>query len=311
MKIGNRVIGPGEPCYIIAEIGINHNGSKDTAKLLIRAAQASGADAVKFQKRLLPRCVPEHMRDKPKVLQDGTTTTYLEYKEGLEFSTTEYIELADYAHSLGLDFGVSVWDTVSPHWAADLGVYPEKGGDVLPCKIDFLKIPSAAMADEAIVHHTATRGLPFIWSTGMYSLSEILVTRDWLYGYTFNNWGVLHCNSSYPADPSELNLRVIPAWRRNSLFRGHAIGYSGHEVGLAPTVAAAVLGADIIERHITLDRSMWGSDHSASVEPQGFTRLVNDIRTIEAALGDGNKVVYPSELKKKESLVSTPLTKGS
>ena len=169
--------------------------------------------------------------------------------------------------------------------------------------VDFLKLPSAAIADEPIVHHTASRGLPFFWSTGMYDLSQIRITAGWLEAYGFDNWGVMHCNSSYPASPEELNLRVIQAWQRYSIFGRHPVGYSGHEVGLAPTIAAVALGADVVERHITLDRAGWGSDQSASVEPGGFRRLVNDIRTVEAALGDGEKVVYDSEASKKESLV--------
>ena len=291
MKIGDRSIGPGHPCYIIAEVGINHNGSLEIAKRLLQAAADANVDAVKLQKRLLPRAVPSAMRDTPKVLQDGTTTTYLAYKEGLEFSIEQYKELYDLAHSLGLDFGASVWDTVSPHALTDSFV------------VDFLKLPSATIADEPIVHHTATRGVPFFWSTGMYEMGQIGRTAEWLDEYGFDNWGVFHCNSSYPAKPEELNLRVIAEWSDYTMFRGHPIGYSGHEVGLATTVAAVALGANMVERHITLDRSSWGSDHASSVEPQGFARLVSDIRAVESAMGDGKKVVWPSEESKKNSLV--------
>ena len=309
MKINEKTIGNGYPTYIIAEVGINHNGSLGIAKQLIQAASSAGVDAVKFQMRLLPRAIPPFMREQPKTLEDGTVVTYLEYKELLEFSTDEYYELADEAHGLGLDIGVSVWDTVSPHRAADMAY---RDGEVGPPVFDFLKLPSAAIADEPIVHHAATRGLPFFWSTGMYGMDQIETTTNWLEEYGSTNWGVFHCNATYPANPAELNLRVINNWKSYSLFGGHPIGYSGHEVGLATTVAAVALGADMVERHITLDRSMWGSDQSASVEPDGFARLVRDIRAVESALGDGKKVVWPSEQDKKDSLVvQTYLTKPS
>jgi sialic acid synthase SpsE len=242
------------------------------------------------------------MRDKPKTLADGSVVTYLEYKERMEFDTATYQDLARTAHDLGLDFGVSVWDTVSPHWAADTPRGEEFETPHVPL-CDFIKLPSATIADEAIVHHAATRGLPLFWSTGMYDMAQIQQTTEWLDSYGTSNWGIFHCNSTYPADPSELNLRVIDVWHHTSNLRGHPIGYSGHEVGLATTVAAVALGANMVERHITLDRASWGSDQSASVEPQGFARLVSDIRTVESALGDGRKVVWPSEEAKKDSLV--------
>jgi len=136
----------------------------------------------------------------------------------------------------------------------------------------------------------------------MHTLAEVITTRRWLSEYTFENWGVFHCNSSYPAAPEELNLRVLSEWNRWRIFSGHPVGYSGHEVGLATTIAAVALGASIVERHITLDRAGWGSDQSASVEPEGFRRLVRDIHAVEAALGDGIKKIYPSEEVKRSSL---------
>ena len=262
----------------------------------------AGADAVKFQYRLLPQAIPKSQRDTPKTLANGVVVTYLEYKKSIELPHGDHIELADFAHSVGLDYGISVWDTVGPHIMADLGTY--KDGVDYPGKIDFLKVPSAHMANEAIVHHTATRGLPFFWSTGMHDMEEIGNTTRWLDAFQTDNWGVFHCNSSYPASVDELNLRVIPAWQDFILFTGHPIGYSGHETGLATTIAAVALGASIIERHITLDRAAWGSDHAASVEPQGFKRMVKDIRAVEMALGDGKKVVYESEQAKRDSLTT-------
>jgi len=292
MKIGDRKIGYGEPCYIISEIGINHNGDREIAAELIRAASEAGADAVKFQKRTLPRAIPAHMWDVPKDTPWGRIS-YLEYKQRLEFNNETYRNLANTAHSYDIDIGISIWDTASAKWAANIEIF------------DFLKIPSCHMSNEPIVHHTATRGLPFFWSTGMHEWSEIHQTVRWLDDYGFNNWGALHCNSSYPAKVSELNLNVIKFMRSIDLFKGHPIGYSGHETGLATTVAAIAVGANVIERHITLDRAIWGSDQSASIEPGGFRRLIRDIRSVEEALGDGRKRVYPDEQIKKDSLSLT------
>ena len=287
--IGNREIGPGHPCYIIAEGGINHNGDVNIALQLMKEAANAGADAFKLQKRTLPRAIPELQRSKPYQTPWGEMS-YLDYKYRMEFGTPQYVFLASEARSLGIDFGVSIWDTSSAHWAADDLVF------------DFLKLPSAMMTNEPVVHHTAIRGLPFFWSTGMSTKQEVWTTAGWLDSYGFDNWGVLHCNSSYPADLEELNLKVIQAYRSYLSFRDHPIGYSGHEPGLAPTVAAVALGADMVERHITLDRTMWGSDQAASVEPQGFARLVRDIRAVEMALGNGHKVMYDSEIPARDKL---------
>ncbi len=292
MKIRDRKIAIGEPCYIIAEIGINHNGDIEIARKLIQAASDAGADAVKFQKRTLPYAIPAHMRDVPKDTPWGRLS-YLEYKERLEFNNAAYRILATETHNLGLDFGVSVWDTGAASWAENSGFF------------DFLKVPSAHMSNERIVHHTATRGLPFFWSTGMHDMDEVVETVRWLNNYGFVNWGVLHCNSSYPAKVSELNLQVIKSMHSFLPFIGHPVGYSGHETGLATTVAAVVLGANMVERHITLDRAMWGSDQAASIEPGGFLRLIRDIRSVEQAMGDGRKRIYSSEQVKKDALSLT------
>ena len=283
MEIKGREIGTGHPVYIIAEVGINHNGDINQAIELIRRAAAAGVDAVKFQRRTLPEAIPVHMRDTRKRTPWGDMS-YLEYKQRLEFDREAYFQLASRAHHLGLDIGISVWDSGAAHWAANTdGV----DGSIF----DFLKLPSALMSNEKVVHNTATMGLPFFWSTGMHTLTEVITTRRWLSEYTFENWGVLHCNSSYPAAPEELNLRVLSEWNRWRIFEGHPVGYSGHEVGLATTIAAVALGASIVERHIT-----------ASVEPEGFRRLVRDIHAVESALGDGAKIIYPSEEVKRYSL---------
>ena len=260
---------------------------------LMKEAANAGADAFKLQKRTLPGAIPGGQRDTPYDTPWGTIP-YIEYKERIELGDDPYLFLASEARSLGIDFGVSVWDSGSAHWAANLCGERD-------C-FEFLKIPSALITNEKVVHNVATRGLPFFWSTGMSTMNEIHATRLWLEEYGFDNWGILHCNSSYPAAVSELNLKVIEVWNSYVLFQGHPVGYSGHESGLATTVAAVALGADIVERHITLDRSSWGSDQAASVEPQGFRKLVRDIRSVEAALGDGHKVVYDSEIPARDKL---------
>ena len=294
--IGNREIGAGRPCYIIAEGGINHNGDVNTALQLMKEAANAGADAFKLQKRTLPGAIPEAQRDKPYETPWGTMP-YIDYKRRMEFGDAPYRFLASEARSLGIDFGVSVWDSGAASWAADtLGTE----GSLF----DFLKIPSALMTNEKVVHNTATRGLPFFWSTGMSHMWEILTTAKWLGGYGFENWGVLHCNSSYPAAVEELNLKVVEVWQNILPFRYHPVGYSGHESGLATTVAAVALGASVVERHITLDRASWGSDQAASVEPHGFSRMVRDIRSVEKALGDGQHVLYDSEIPARDKLRS-------
>ena len=304
MLIGNREIGPGHPCYIIAEGGINHNGDVNVAHQLMKEAANAGADAFKLQKRSLPGAIPMDQRERAYSTPWGEMS-YLDYKYRIEFDETAYTFLAAEARSLGIDFGISVWDSGSPHWAANLirgGLTVPESAKVDNCIFDFLKLPSAMMTNEKVVHNTATRGLPFFWSTGMSTKQEVWNTAGWLGDYGFNNWGVLHCNSSYPAALGELNLKVIQAYRSYLSFRDYPIGYSGHESGLSTTVAAVALGADIIERHITLDRAMWGSDQAASVEPQGFARLVQDIRAVEMALGDGHKVMYDSEIPARDKL---------
>ena len=289
MRISDREIGPGEPCYIIAEGGINHVGDLNTAFRLMEAAANAGADAFKLQKRTLPGEIPEDQREKAYATPWGTIP-YLDYKRKIEFDGPDYLRLSLAAGDLGIHFGVSCWGSGSADWAADHFFF------------DFLKLPSALITNEKTVHHVATRGLPFFWSTGMSTIEEVHTTRRWLENYGFDNWGVLHCNSSYPAQVSELNLNVIKEWGSWPTWRGHPIGYSGHETGLATTVAAVALGASVVERHITLDRASWGSDQAASVEPDGFARLVRDVRSVETALGDGQKVLYDSEVSARTKL---------
>jgi N-acetylneuraminate synthase len=282
IRVGSRVIGAEHPVFIIAEIGINHNGSMELAKNLIDAAAFAGADAVKFQKRTPEVCVP----DSQKLVRRETPwgeMTYLEYRERLEFSFEQYQELASYATAKDLVLFASPWDVDSLNFLVEL-------------QHPLLKIASASLTDSELLKKVALQELPVIASTGMSTLTQI----DEAFSLLKSTALILcHTTSSYPCDSAELNLRMI-----NTLAKryGVPIGYSGHELGLSTSLAAVALGAVVIERHITLSRAMWGSDQAASVEPLGFAKLVRDIRTIEVALGDGNKRVYESELSSMKRL---------
>ncbi len=282
VKIGERWVGHGSPCFVIAEIGLNHNGDIRLAKKLIDAAVLAECDAVKFQKRTPELCVPVEQRDIPRETPWGTMS-YLQYRERVEFGADEYAEIDRYAREKGIIWFASCWDEPS---------------------VDFIqqfspvcyKVASASLTDAALLVHTCKTGRPIIVSTGMSTLDEIdaavaLVPPEQLL--------IAHATSTYPCVKEELNLRMISTLRERY---GAPVGYSGHEVGLQTTCAAVTLGACFVERHITLDRAMWGSDQAASVEPGGFSRLVRDIRTIEAALGDGRKRVYDSEVPIRNKL---------
>ncbi|HEY7550313.1 MAG TPA: N-acetylneuraminate synthase family protein [Hyphomicrobiaceae bacterium] len=276
-EIAGRAIGEGFPTYVIAEIGINHNGSLQTAKRLIAVAKALGCDAVKFQKRNPEKCVPADQRNRMRETPWGYIT-YMEYRYRIELGEDDFRQIDQYCREHGITWFVSCWDTDSVDFIRSFHT---------PC----IKIPSACLTDHELLEHCRGTGVPVILSTGMSTLDQIdcavsvLGTRRLL---------LAHCTSTYPCLNEELNLRMIPKLRE---LYPCPVGYSGHEVGLATSVAAVALGASFVERHITLDRATWGSDHSASVEPTGLGRLIKDIRTIETALGDGIKRVYESELK--------------
>ncbi|MDF2433739.1 MAG: hypothetical protein JWP44_3370 [Mucilaginibacter sp.] len=280
LNTGNK-IGPGEPCYIIAEIGINHNGSLEVAKKLIDEAVAAKATAVKFQKRTPEICVPkdqwEIMRDTP-----WGRISYIDYKRKTEFGIAEYATIDQYCKKQGIDWFVSTWDVEAVDFMEhfDTPLY---------------KLASASLTDFPLIKRILLTGKPLMLSTGMSTNKEIDDAVSLI--RTFDeNYPLLiaHSTSAYPCKPEELNLKMIQTL--GAKFSGIPIGYSGHETGLATTVAAVSLGATFVERHFTLDRAMWGSDHAASVEPQGFQRLVRDIRDVETATGDGIKRVYESEL---------------
>ncbi len=275
VQIGNRQVGDGQPCYVIAEVGINHNGDIDLAKRLISVAAAAGCDAVKFQKRTVEIVYSEKELATPRVNPFGETNGDL--KRGLEFDQEDYEEIASFCKSLKIPWLVSPWDEQAVDFMEkfDTPVY---------------KIASASLTDDNLLKHVRATGKPIFASTGMSTYEEIdhavevLGKKDLI---------LMHTTSTYPAKYEQLNLRAIPEMHARY---GVPIGYSGHETGIPTTVAAAVLGACAVERHITMDRAMWGSDQSASLEPNGISRLVRDIRLVEQSLGDGVKRVYEEEV---------------
>jgi len=276
VELNGRPIGDGCPIYMIAEIGINHNGSLEIARKLIDVAKASGCDAVKFQKRTPEKCVPAEMRDKMRETPWGYIS-YLEYRYKVEFGLEEFQQIDNYCRAQKIDWFVSCWDLDSVAFMEQFRT---------PC----IKIPSASLTDRELLEATRDSGHPVMLSTGMSSMEQINAAVA-LVGT--KNLLLAHATSTYPCAKEELNLRMVSTLRERF---DCPIGYSGHEIGLATTLAAVALGATFVERHITLDRAMWGSDQAASIESQGLKRLVKDIRNIEVALGDGVKQVYPSEV---------------
>lgn len=276
VKIGDRWVGEGYPVYLVGEIGINHNGDVEVAKDLIKAAQHAGFDAVKFQKRTPELCVPPEQRGQMRDTPWGYIS-YLDYRYKVEFGEKEYKEIDATSKAHGINWFSSVWDEPS---------------------VDFLeqfnpvcyKVPSAALTDIALLKKIRSTGRPIILSTGMSQMEQI---RNAVKAIGLDNLVITHATSAYPCDPEELNLRMIETLKKEF---DCPIGYSGHEVGLIPSVITVALGSCLIERHITLDRAMWGSDQAASVEPQGMERLVKYVRVTEKSLGDGVKKVYESEI---------------
>jgi len=275
-RIGDRLVGPGQPVYVIGEIGINHNGDLRTAMALIDAAKAAGMDAVKFQKRTPEVCTP---RDQWEVERDTPwgRMTYIDYRHRVEFGAEDYRQIDDYCREIGIDWFASPWDVESVDF---LGAFSPST----------YKVASASLTDDVLLRALRATGRTIILSTGMSTPAQIRHAVEVLGS---DNIVMLHATSTYPAPPEQLNLRMIKTLEAE--YPNVPIGYSGHEVGLQTTLCAVALGAVMVERHITLDRAMWGSDQSASVEPEGMRRLVRDIRVIESALGDGVKQVYDGE----------------
>lgn len=277
MEIRGRQIGAGHPVFTIAELGINHNGSLDNCRKLIAAAALAGCDAVKFQTRTVDVVYSKEELDKPREHPWGTTNGDL--KRHLELSIEQYRAIDAMCQEHGLLWFSSCWDEASVDRIEDFDP-------------PAYKIASACLTDTELVAKTCRTGKPIILSTGMSNLSEITHAVREIEAHG-NDLLLMHCTSTYPSREEELNLRCIQTLQ--DLY-GHPVGYSGHEAGLTTTYAAVAMGAVAIERHITLDRTMYGSDQAASVEPQGFAQLVKGIRAIERAMGDGVKRVYDSEL---------------
>ncbi|MFE2249927.1 N-acetylneuraminate synthase family protein [Streptomyces lavendulae] len=276
-RIGNKEVGTGRPTYVIGEIGINHNGELANALALIDAAADAGCDAVKFQKRTPEICTPRDQWDIERDTPWGRMT-YIDYRHRVEFGEDEYRAVDEHCRERGIAWFASPWDTEAVTFLEKFDVPAHK-------------VASASLTDDELLLALRATGKTVILSTGMSTPQQIRHAVEVLGS---ENIVLLHATSTYPAKAEELNLRVI-----NSLEAAYPnvpVGYSGHETGLQTTVAAVAMGACAVERHITLDRAMWGSDQAASVEPGGLARLVRDIRTIETALGDGVKKVYASEL---------------
>ncbi len=283
IRIGDRLVGEGQPVFVIAEIGINHNGSIAIARKLIDGAVLAGCDAVKFQKRTPELCVP---RDQWELERDTPwgRMKYIDYRRRVEFGQSEYAEIDRYCRDRGILWFASCWDEEAVDFMEQFDP---------PC----YKAASASLTDTSLLARKKQTGRPLIISTGMSTAEEIdgAVTAAGR-----ENLLIAHSTSTYPCPPGELNLRMIQTLK--GLYPDCPVGYSGHEVGLSPTWAAVSLGATFVERHITLDRAMWGSDQAASVEISGFMRLVSNIRDIEKAMGDGVKRVYDDEMGQRAKL---------
>lgn len=275
VKIGKKIIGSNEPCFIIAEIGINHNGSIEIAKKMIDVAKTMGCDAVKFQKRTIDVVYKKEELDIPRESIFGNTNRQL--KEGLEFDYEAYCVIDKYCKERDILWFASCWDEASVDFIEQFNV---------PC----YKIASASLTDDNLLKHIKSKGKPILLSTGMSSLSQIDHAVNIL---GEDNLVLFHTTSTYPTDLNEINLNVIKEFKERYSC---PIGYSGHERGVMPSVLAVAYGATSVERHITLDRTMFGSDQVASLEPQGLYRLVRDIRQVPMVSGDGVKKVYNSEL---------------
>lgn len=276
----------------IAEIGINHNGSLDIAMKLIDIAKESGADVVKFQKRNLNKCIPKSQRNVNRDTPWGEMT-YFEYKKRLEFGKEEYDKIDEYCKKLDIKWSASVWDIDSLRF-------------ITQYDIPFVKIPSACITDIELLKEIKKYSIPVIMSTGMSSKEEVCEAIKAIEGFDLT---IMHCNSSYPAAEDELDLNTIK--KLKEMFPRYKVGYSGHEEGILPTVIARTLGAEVLERHITLDKNMWGTDQKASLDPKELAELILNLKNAEVWLGKSEIKCYSSEEKVKKKLRReiTPLSK--
>lgn len=289
LRVGERLIGDGQPVFFIAEAGVNHNGRLDLARRLVQIAADCGADAVKFQKRNVRDILIAEALERPYLTPTSLGATYGEHRERLELSEDDYHELWKLATERGLIFLASGWDRRSVDFLDELGVVA-------------FKTASADLTNLPLLEHIARKGKPMFISTGMATMDEVSEALALVRRYLDDQVVLLQCTSLYPCDNDKLNLRVMLTYRQRFDV---LVGYSGHERGLAPTEAAAALGACVIERHFTIDRTMVGPDHAASLEPEGLRRLIRNIRNIEKALGDGEKRLLPEERAVRERLAKS------
>ena len=278
IKIGNKLIGPNEPCFVVAEAGINHQGELSIAKQLVDVAVFCGVDMVKFQKRSPSKMLTKAGLEKPYTGPNSFGRTYGEHRDALELSKEDYKELKKYCDEKRILFSASPWDHESADLLEELNV---------PC----YKIGSPDMTNLPLIEHVAKKGKPVIISTGMATMAEVEESINHLKKFT-DQIVILHCTSTYPSEFKDIHLNVLKTYMQKFQY---PIGYSGHERGIAVTLAARVMGACMIEKHFTLDRTMKGGDHAASLEPDGLRRVVRDIRAFEIALGNGKKVLHESE----------------
>lgn len=281
VKIRDKVVGDGYPCFIIAEIGINHNGSVGLAKKMIDIAVTTGCDAVKFQKRTVDVVYTKEELAKERISVFGKTNGDL--KRGLEFGIEQYKEIDEYCKKKGIMWFASCWDKQAVDFIEQFNP---------PC----YKIASATLTDDELLKYTKSKGKPILMSTGMSTMEQI---RHAVSVVGEDNLILYHCTSTYPSNADETNLRVIESFKKEFSC---PIGYSGHERGLTPSIIAVVAGANSVERHITDDRTNWGSDQAASLETAGLYHMVRDIRQVPILMGDGEKIVYPRELPIIEKL---------
>lgn len=293
VKLGRRYVGEGEPMFVIAEIGINHNGDVEIAKKLIDAAADAGADAVKFQKRTTEEILTKEGLNKAYTSPHAFAPTYGEHRNKLEFNEAQYRELKKYAAKKNILFFASVWDHTSADFLEQLD-------------IDAYKIPSADLINIPLLEHVAKKGRPILLSSGMNTLEEI---DDAMRAVLKHNHRVVlfHCLSLYPSPEDKINLKFMEVLKNR--FHPLPIGYSGHEIDLLPTLAAVAQGAHIIERHLTLDKTMKGSDHSGSLEPHQLKELIDMIKRIEKINGIAEKVIYDELIPLREKLAKSIATK--
>jgi sialic acid synthase SpsE len=299
IRIGQRTVGEGQPCFVIAEGGVNHNGDPRLATELVHIAARCQSDAVKFQKRTIDELLTREALERPYIHPNSLGATYGEHRLKLELDDDEWYRLRDLAARLGLEFMGSAWDRSSADLLEELGT-------------PAIKMPSAALTDLGLLEYVARKGRPMIVSTGMSTLGEVDQAVERILRHT-DQLVLLQCTSAYPSEFVDVNLRVMDTFRQRY---GVLVGYSGHERGICVTEAAATLGACVVERHFTKDRTLPGPDHAASLEPIGLQKLVRDIRQIEMAMGSPEKFVVPNEVPVRARLgksvvAAVPIASGT